>query len=111
VGEVRRLDVQDAGERPLLQRQHVDACARRVDPRRVADDVDQPVEGMQAAEQIVVLAVAARQEGGEVAEADALQALNAVETLERAGIAADDIRRICSRQLLALTPTIPECPF
>ena len=59
---------------PLLQRQHIDLVVRRVDPGRVADDVDQPVERVQAAEQVVVLAVGARQERREMAEADALEA-------------------------------------
>src|SRR5262245_66589207 len=96
------LDVEDAGEAALLQRQDVDLAGLAVQPRRVADDVDQPVERMQAAEQIVVLAVGARQEGGEMAEARALEALAAVVTLERGGVLrADAVDRdlVCSRNL------------
>src|SRR4051812_35105374 len=89
-GEVLLLDVEDAAESALLQREHVDPGTRRLDPGRVADDVDQPVDRVQTAEQIIVLAVAARQERREVAEADALQALDALETLERARILRAD---------------------
>ena len=61
-----------------------------IDPGRIADDVDQPVERMQAAEQIIVLPVGARQERGEVPEADALQALDALEAVQRAGVLRAD---------------------
>ena len=47
----------------------------------VANDVDEPVEGMQAAQEIIVLAVAERQECREIPEADPLQALDAIEPL------------------------------
>jgi hypothetical protein len=39
----------------------------------VADDVDQPFRGVQAAPQIVVLAMAATEEGAEMVELDALE--------------------------------------
>src|SRR5262245_36767186 len=84
------LDVEDAGEATLLQRQDVDLAALAVQSRRVADDVDQPVERMQASEQIVVLAVGARQERGEMAEARAFETLAAVEALEHVGILRAD---------------------
>ncbi len=68
------LGVEDLGEATPLQRGHVDPVVRAVDARGVADDVDQPVERVQTAEQVVVLAVGARQECGEMGEADALEA-------------------------------------
>jgi hypothetical protein len=74
VGQVRRFDVEDLGEAPLLQGDHVDAVVHRIGAGRVADDVDQPVERMQAAEQVVVLTIGARQEAGKMPEADALEA-------------------------------------
>ena len=52
-------------------------------PGRIADDVDQPIERVQAAEQVVVLAVGAREERREMAEADALEALDAREAVQR----------------------------
>jgi hypothetical protein len=82
MGEMFLLGVQDAPEPALLQRQHVDLAGTGRDSGRVADDVDQPVERMQAAEQVVVLAIGAREERGEMTEAGALQALASVEALE-----------------------------
>src|SRR5262245_17713190 len=90
VGEVALLDVEHACEAALLQRQHVDQVVRAVDARGVADDVDQPLERMQAAEQVVVLAIGAREKRGEVTEADALEALDPGEALERAGVLRAD---------------------
>ena len=90
VGEVLLLGVEDAAEAALLERQHVDPAGTGLDPGRVADDVDQPVERMQAAEQIVVLAIGAREKCGEMAKADALEALDPVEALERAGVLRAD---------------------
>jgi hypothetical protein len=55
------LGGEDLHEAALLERQHVDAIVRGGDPGGVADDVDQPVERVQTAEQIIVLAVSARE--------------------------------------------------
>ena len=74
------LGVEDPAERLLLQRQHID-LAGGLGPGRIADDVDQPIDRVQAAEQIVVLAIGARQERGEMGEADALEAVDALEAL------------------------------
>src|SRR5713101_4254020 len=60
VGKILFLDVENPAEAALLQRQHVDLPPGGIDPRRIADDIDQAVERMQAAEEIIVLAVAAR---------------------------------------------------
>src|SRR3972149_3459914 len=59
VSEVTFLGIQDALKRSPLQREYIDAVALRVDPGRIADDVHEPFERMQAAEQIIILAVAA----------------------------------------------------
>ena len=79
VGEMPLLHIENAREAAFLERQHVDPAGLDrasfgLDAGGVADDVDQPVEGMQAAEQVVVLAIGAREECGEMAEADALEA-------------------------------------
>src|SRR5262249_23095166 len=83
---MRRFDVEDEREGALLEAGHVDGIVPRIDAGRVAHDVDQAIEGVQAAEQVVVLAIAAGQKAGEVAEAHALEACRPVKTLERAGI-------------------------
>ena len=49
---------------------------------QVADDLDQPIGGVQAPEQIIVLAVGAREERREMAETDAAQAFDATEALQ-----------------------------
>src|SRR5262245_2753361 len=84
------LGVKDAGEPALLQRQAVALAALAIQTRRVADDVDQPAERLQPAAQLVVLAVGARQEGGEMAEACSLEAFAAVEALERMSVLRAD---------------------
>ena len=73
-------------ESPLLERQHVDPIRFGIDPRRVAYDVDEPVKRMQAAEEIIVFAIGARQERGEMTEADAFQALDAIESAKRVDV-------------------------
>src|SRR5436190_6179908 len=84
------LGREDRGEATLLERQHVDAARLGIDTRGVAYNVDEPVKGMQAAEEIVVFAIGARQEAGEVAQADALQAIGAAESGNRMGILRTD---------------------
>ena len=85
LAQVRLLDIEDAGRRHASSARHIDAVLRRVDIGGVADDVDQPVERMQAAQQIVVLAVGARQERGKMAEADAFEAREPVEPASTRG--------------------------
>ena len=64
--------------------------ARGLDPGRVADDVDQPVEGMEAAQEIIVLAIGAREKCGEMTKAGALEALASVEAFEGMGVLRAD---------------------
>src|SRR5258708_6225217 len=59
--EVPLLDIENAAEAAPLERQHVDPAGSGLDPSGVADDVDQPVEGMEAAQEIIVLAIGARE--------------------------------------------------
>src|SRR5437867_2653549 len=87
---MRFLGVEDAAEGAFFKRQHIELTLSGVDSSRVADDVDQPVERVQAAEQIVIFAVAARQKCREMGKADALKTLDAVEPLERAGVLRAD---------------------
>src|SRR5262249_50789820 len=75
---------------PLLERQHVDPIRFGIDARRVAYDVDEPIKRVQAAEQIIVFAVGARQKRGEMAEPNTLQALNAVEPAKRMDVLRTD---------------------
>src|SRR5260221_698832 len=56
----------------------------------VAYDVDQPVDRVQAPEQIIVLAIGARQKRREMAEARALQAFGPAEFLQRLDVLRAD---------------------
>src|SRR5262245_61607796 len=76
-------------EGALLQGRHVD-LGYAVGARRIADDINQPIDRMQTAQQIVVLTIRARQECREVGECDALEAANSLETLESARILRAD---------------------
>jgi len=89
VRQLRFFHVEDERKRALLEADHVDGVVPRIDAGGIAHDVDQAVERMQAAEQVVVLAIIARQEAGEMAEADALR-LAAPSKLQRAGILRTD---------------------
>src|ERR671937_281341 len=84
------LGGEDRGETTLLERQHVDAARLGIDTRGVAYNVDEPVKGMQATEEIVIFAIGARQEAGEMAEANALQAIGAAESGKRMGVLRTD---------------------
>ena len=75
--------IQDTFECPPLQLEHPDAVALQVDPRRIANDVNEPVERMEAAKQIIVLAVAPEKEPREIVEANPFEAFYAFEALER----------------------------
>src|SRR5689334_11536814 len=84
------LGREDRREATLLERQHVDAPRLGIDTRGVAYNVDEPVKGMQAAKEIVIFAIGARQKASEVAEADALQAIGAAESGKRMGVLRTD---------------------
>src|SRR6516162_9396834 len=88
--EVGFLGGENRREPPLLERQHVDPIRFGIDPRRVAHDIDEPVKRMQAAEEIIVFAIGARQERGEMTEPDAFQALDAIESAKRVDILRTD---------------------
>src|SRR5207247_6197204 len=75
---MRLLGGDDCRKAALLERQHVNSIRLRINTCRVANDVDEPVKRMQPPEEIIVFPIGARQERGEMAEADALQALDAV---------------------------------
>src|SRR5262245_65626617 len=68
----------------------MDPVRFRIDSGRVAYDVDQPVKRMQAAEEIIVFAIGARQERGEMTEPDAFQALDTIEAAKRVGVLRTD---------------------
>src|SRR5262249_53251220 len=87
---MRFLGIQNAGEGPLFQREHVEALALQLDFGRVADDIYEPFERMQAAEQVVVLAIGTGKEPGEMTKAGALKALCAFEALEGAHVLRAD---------------------
>src|SRR5262245_11761370 len=87
---MRLLGGDDGCKAALLERQHVNSVRLRINACRIANDVDEAVKSMQAAEQIIVFPIGPRQESGEMAEANALQAFNAVESGERAGILRAD---------------------
>src|SRR6266481_6087617 len=80
---MRFLGVQDTLKCPPLQPEHVDSVVLHAGSSRVADHVDEAVERMQAAEQIIVLAVTPGKESREIVEADSFQAFHAFEAFER----------------------------
>ena len=102
------LRVKHTDKRPLLEHQYVDA-AEALRAGGVTHNVDQSIDCVQAPEQIVVLAIAAREERGEVRESNALEAVDPLEAFERARIlradAVDqnfiqltDLARACHRE-------------
>ena len=86
---MRRLGVDNARKAAPLERRHVETL-RGFAAGGVADDVDEAVERVQAAEQIIVLAIAARKERGEMAESHALETVDPVEAGQRAGVLRAD---------------------
>jgi hypothetical protein len=62
-------------EGALFERRDDDPVMRRTEPRRLANDVDQPGDRVQAAEQVVVRAIGAGQERPEISKAIALSLL------------------------------------
>src|SRR5258707_15570137 len=87
---MRLLGGDDGRKAALLEGKHVNAICLRINARRVANYVDEPVKRMQAAEEIIVLPIGPRQERGEMAEGDALQPLDAIESGKRAGVLRAD---------------------
>jgi hypothetical protein len=79
---MRFLGVQDTFKRPPLEREHVNCVALHASGR-IADHVDEAVERMQPAEQIIVLAIAPGKESREIIKTDSFQAFQAFETFER----------------------------
>jgi len=74
------LCVENLRESAALKRRDID-LSNAVGPCRVAHDIDQAINGMQAAEQIVVLAIGAREERCEMGKTDALEAADTPRSL------------------------------
>src|SRR6266849_5751389 len=66
--KVLLLGIEDQRKSPLLERRDIDPVMRGIEPRRIADDVDQPIDRVHAAQKVVVLAIGARQKGRKVPE-------------------------------------------
>ena len=66
---------EDRRKAPLLEHQHVNSIRFGIDACRVAHDIDKSIKRMQAAEEVIVFAIGARQKCGEMTEADTLQTL------------------------------------
>src|SRR5580700_8076874 len=66
VRKVLLLRIENLREAPLLQHQDRIPFEIHIESRRIADDVDQPVQCMNAAEEVVVLAIGAREERREM---------------------------------------------
>src|SRR5262249_42407856 len=80
------LSIQDRSKPAFLERKHIDALLRQVEPCRIADDIDQTVERVQAPEQVVILPVGARQERRKMSETNPLETLDRIIALQRARI-------------------------
>jgi hypothetical protein len=72
VDEVGFFGIKNALERAALERQDIDAVMLAADAGRVTDDIDEAVKAVQAAKEVIVLAIGTRKEGGEILEACAL---------------------------------------
>src|SRR5215467_12764982 len=83
------LSVEHLRERAALERRDID-LRNTIGARRVTHDIDQPINRVQAAEQIIVLAIGTREERREVGEADALEAADALKAFERACVLRAD---------------------
>src|SRR5262245_20965207 len=66
--------IENLREAALLERAHIEPTVCLIDPGGIAYDIDEPVERMQAAEQVIVLAVGTGKKRSEMPEANALQA-------------------------------------
>jgi hypothetical protein len=73
VGKVLLLRIENPREAPLLQRQDCIPFGTHIKPRGIANDVDQPIQGVNTAEEIIVLAIGAREEGREMPKTDAFE--------------------------------------
>src|ERR1700738_4284417 len=103
--EMPFFTIENSGESSLLQSPNINMRAHRVDPGGVADDIDQPVERVQPAHEVVVLAVSARKKCGEVTKPDASQTLDATERAGRTRVVRADSIDEDLPQLAVLTPT------
>src|SRR6478736_2023325 len=83
------LRVEDLREGAALERRDID-LRNTVGARRVAHDIDEPVDRVQTAEQIVIFTIGAREERREVGEADALETTDALKAFERARVLRAD---------------------
>src|SRR5262249_6160371 len=99
---MRLFGVEDAQESPLLDLDDVDAAVRNA--AAIADDVDEALERVQAAEQIVVLPVPARQECAKTPERAPLQAGQIGEILEHYDVLRTDAVDQDLVELAALAP-------
>ncbi len=64
------LAIQDALECPSFECADIEAGRSLIHPGGIADNIDQAVERVQAAKQIIVFTIAAREKAGEILEAD-----------------------------------------
>src|SRR5205823_3082404 len=59
---------------------------RKIHTGSITDNIDEPIERVQAPEQIIIFAVSAGQEGSKMPKTDAFETGGTVEALERAGV-------------------------
>src|SRR5207244_2272570 len=59
-------------------------------PGAVCHDIDESVEGVQTAEKIIVLPVAAREKRGKMAKPNAFEGFDAIESFQRTGVLRAD---------------------
>src|SRR2546430_15053132 len=81
---------EDRRKAPLLERQHVNSIRFGIDACRVAHDIDKAIKRMQAAEEVIVVALGERQKCGEITAADTLQNLKSTDCSNRIGVLRTD---------------------
>ena len=80
------LRIQNLHEAALLQRQNRIPFAIHIELRRIANDVDQPVQCVNTSQEVIVLAIGARKKRREMRKTNAFETAATTELLECIGI-------------------------
>ena len=86
VRKVLLLRIQNLHEAALLQRQNRIPFAIHIELRRIANDVDQPVQCVNTSQEVIVLAIGARKKRREMRKTNAFETAATTELLECIGI-------------------------
>src|ERR1035437_8767878 len=90
VREMLLFRIENLHETPLLQRHNRIPFAIHIKPRRVANDVDQPIQCVNTAQKVIIFAIGAREERREMRKTNAFETAASAEFAERIGILRTD---------------------